>query len=92
MHIDQLALAKSSIKKKTHLICLRTCHTADFGQMWPENDTHDRPSNEVVMQWTITKCAKKMMHLVGGLCLTADFDQIRSKLCPYLRTLSHSGL
>ncbi len=26
--------------------------------------------------------AKKMMPLVGGLCLTADFDQIWSKLCP----------
>jgi hypothetical protein len=51
MHIDQLALAKSSIKRKT-------CHTADFGQVWPENDTHDQPSDEVVTQPTLAKCGK----------------------------------
>jgi hypothetical protein len=80
--MDQLALAKSSIKRKTHFIHLRTCHTADFGQMWPENDTHDWPSDEVVTQRTMAKCGKIMMPLVGGLCLTADFDQMWSKLCP----------
>jgi hypothetical protein len=47
----QLALAKSSIKKKT-------CHTADFGQVWPENDTHDWPSDKVVTQQTMAKCGK----------------------------------
>ncbi len=58
MHIDQLALAKSSIKKKTHFICLRMCHTADFVQVWPENDTHDWPSDKVVTQQTMAKCGK----------------------------------
>ncbi len=58
MHINQLALAKSSMKRKTRFICLRTCHIADFGQMWPENDTHDLPSDKVVMQWTMAKCGK----------------------------------
>ncbi len=58
MHIDLLALAKSSIKRKTHFICLRTCHTADFGQVWPENDTYDQPLDEVVMQRTMAKCGK----------------------------------
>ncbi len=58
MHINQLALAKSSIKRKTHIICLRTCHTADFGQVWPEKDTHDRPSDKVVTQRTMAKCGK----------------------------------
>ncbi len=75
-------LAKSSIKRETHLIFLRMCHTADFGQMWPENDTHDRPSDKVVMHQTMAKCGKKMMPLVQGLCLTADFDKMWSKLCP----------
>ncbi len=86
MHINHLALAKSSIKRKTHFICLRTCHTADFGQVCPENDTHDRPSDKkVVTQQTMAKCGKKTMTpLVGGLCLTADFDQMWSKLCPSL--------
>jgi hypothetical protein len=45
-------LAKSSIKRKT-------CHTADFGQVWPENDTHDWPTDEVVTQQTMAKCGKK---------------------------------
>jgi hypothetical protein len=41
--------------------------------------------------------AKKMMLLIGGLYLTADFDQMWSKLCPSLenfvmqRTLTKSG-
>jgi hypothetical protein len=52
--------------------------------MWPENDTHHWPSDEVVTQRTMAKCGKKMMPLVGGLCLTADFDQMWSKLCPSL--------
>ncbi len=91
-------MAKSSIKRKTHLIRLRTCHTSDFGQMWPENDTHDRPSDKVVTQRTMAKCGKKMMPLVRGLCLTADFDQMWSKLCPSLEdfvmqwTLTKCGL
>jgi hypothetical protein len=58
MHIDQLAMAKSSIKRKTHFICLKTCHTADFGQMWQENDTHDLPLAEIVTQQTMAKCGK----------------------------------
>jgi hypothetical protein len=60
------------------------CHTEDFSQMWPENDAHDWSSEELVMQWTLAKCCKKMMPLVGGLCLTADFDHMWSKLCPLL--------
>ncbi len=36
-----------------------TCHTADFGQVWRENDTHDRPTDEVVTQQTMAKCGKK---------------------------------
>jgi hypothetical protein len=51
MLINQLALAKSSIKKEM-------CHTLDFGQVWPENDTHDQPSDEVVTQRTMAKCGK----------------------------------
>ena len=30
----------------------------DFGQMWPENDTHDRSSDKVVTQQTMAKCGK----------------------------------
>jgi hypothetical protein len=56
--MDQLALAKSSIKRKTHFIHLRTCHIVDFGQVWPENDTHDWPSDKVVTQRTMAKCGK----------------------------------
>ena len=105
MHIDQLALAKSSIKRKT-------CHTADFGQVWPENDAHDRQSGKVVTQQTMAKCGKNNDAPRWRTLLTADFDQIRSKMCPSLedfvtqrtltkcgpkcapcwRTLSHSGL
>ena len=43
---------------------------------WPENDAHDWSSEELVTQQTLAKCGKKMMPLVGGLCLTADFDQM----------------
>ncbi len=82
MHIYQLVLAKSSIKRKTHFIRLRTCHTADFGQVWPENDTHDWPTNKVVTQQKMPNVAKTMVPLIRGLCLTADFDQTWSKLCP----------
>ncbi len=60
--------------------------------MWPENDTHDWSSDKVVTQRTTAKCGKKMMPIVGGLCLTADFGQMWSKLCPCWRTLSRSGL
>jgi hypothetical protein len=42
--------------------------------MWPENAAYDWSSEEVVMQWTLAKYGKKMMLLVGGLCLTVDFD------------------
>ncbi len=34
------------------------CRTADFGQVWPENDTHDWPSDKVVTQRTMVKCGK----------------------------------
>ncbi len=138
MHIDQLALTKSSMKRKTHFICLRMCHTADFGQMWPENDIHDRPLGKVVTQWTIAKCGKnekfsplsedfvwlrtstkrgpncaphwwtlscsglwpnvaQIVSLIGGLCRAANFDQMWTKLCPSLedfvtqRTLTKCG-
>jgi hypothetical protein len=50
--------------------------------MWPENDAHDWSSQEFVTHWTLAKCDKKMMPLVGRLCLTADSDQMLSKLCP----------
>ncbi len=90
MHINQLVLDKSSIKRKT-------CHTADFGQVWPEKYTHDWPSDKVVMQQTMAKCDKTMMPLVGGLCLIADFDQMWPEMCPSLedfvmqRTLTKYG-
>jgi hypothetical protein len=32
----------------------------------------------------LSRCGKKMMPLVGGLCLTTDFDQMGSKMCPSL--------
>jgi hypothetical protein len=59
MHINQLALAKSSVKRKTHFNCLRTCHTADLGQVRSENDTHDWQLDKVITQWTMAKCDKK---------------------------------
>jgi hypothetical protein len=34
------------------------------------------------MQQTMVKCGKKtVMPLIGGLCLTADFDQMWPKMC-----------
>ncbi len=110
-------MAKSGIKRKTHFLRLRTCYTVDFGQVWPENDTHDRPSDKVVTQRTIAKCGKnndapcwrtlshcrlqpnviQIVPLIGGLCHAADFDQMWSKLCPSLedfvtqRTLTKCG-
>ncbi len=142
MHIDQLVLAKSSIKRKTHFIRLRTshsglwssvarewypwlvigqsCHTADNGQMWQKNDAPCRrlcltadfnqmwsrlcPSfKDFVMQRTSTKCGPncaphwrtlsrsglwpnvaRIVPLIGGLCHTADFNQMWPKLCPLL--------
>jgi hypothetical protein len=65
--------------------------------MWPENDTHDWPSDKVVTQRTMAKCGKKMMPLVRGLCLSVDFNKMWSKLCPSLedfvtqRTLTKCG-
>ncbi len=44
-------MAKSSIKRKT-------CHTGDFGQVWPEHDTHDWPLDKVVTQQTMAKYGK----------------------------------
>ncbi len=44
----------SQIKRKR-----KTCHTVDFGQVWPENDTHDRPMDKVVTQQTMAKYGKK---------------------------------
>ncbi len=73
-----------SHKKENNALRWRTCHTVDFGQIRPENDTHDWSSDKVVMQRTMAKCGKKIMPLVRGLCLTADFDQVWSKLCPSL--------
>jgi hypothetical protein len=94
MHINQLALAKSSIKRKTHFICLRMRNTADFGQMWPENDTHDWPLGEVVTQWTVAKCGKNQKCCP----LSEDFDSLQTlanygpNCASYWRTLSCSGL
>jgi hypothetical protein len=34
------------------------------------------------MQQTLAKFGKNLMPLVGGLCLTVDFDQMWSKICP----------
>jgi hypothetical protein len=65
--------------------------------MWPENDAHDWSSDKRVTQQTLAKCGTKMMPLVGGLCLTADLDQMWSELCPSLedfvtqRTLTKCG-
>ncbi len=80
MHINQLALAKSSIKRRTHFICLRTCHTADFGQVWPYPWSAIGQSFHAVDNGQMWQ--KNIMPPVGGLCLTADFDQMWSKLCP----------
>jgi hypothetical protein len=57
MQTEQLVLAKFGVKRK-NAPCWRTCHTVDFGQMWPENDAHDLSSEERVTQWTLTKCGK----------------------------------
>jgi hypothetical protein len=72
------------LQKKNKCLRWRTCHTTDFGQMWPENDAHDWSSEELITQWTLAKYGIKMMPLVGGLCLTTDFGQMWSKLCPSL--------
>ncbi len=95
LHIKQLVLPKFCIKRKI-APRWRTCHTADFGQKWPENDARDWSLEELVTQQTLAKCGKKMMPLVRGLCLTADFNQMWSK-CPLLedfvlqRTLTKCG-
>jgi hypothetical protein len=68
----------------------RTCHAADFGQMWPENDAHDWSSEELVMQWTLAKCGKKMMPLVGGLSLTADLGPNVVLIVPLVGGLCHA--
>ncbi len=75
LHIKQLGLAKFGIKRKI-APRQRMCHAADFGQIYS--------LEELVTQRTWAKCGKKMIPLVGGLCLTADFDQMWSKLCPLL--------
>ncbi len=80
-HIKQLVLPKFGIKRK-FAPCWRTYHAAVIGQMWPEIDVPHR--RKLVMQRTLAKCGKIMMLLIGGLCLTADFDQMWSKICPSL--------
>ena len=42
-------------------------------------------SEDFVSSRTSTKCGQKNAPLIGGLCLAADFDQMRSKkMCPSL--------
>jgi hypothetical protein len=51
----------------------------------PENDAYDWPTDKVVTQQTLVKIGKKtVMPLVGGLCLTADFNQMWPEKCPSL--------
>jgi hypothetical protein len=75
MHIDQLALAKSSIKSKR--VTQRTL--VKYGQKMIPMIGH-RTKLSRSGQWP--NVAKTMMPLVGGLCLTADFNQMWPKLCP----------
>jgi hypothetical protein len=50
-------------------------------------------SEDCVTQRTPIKCGPKKLPPVGGLCHTADFDQMWSKeIAPHRRTLSHSRL
>jgi hypothetical protein len=60
------------------------CHAVDFSQMWPETDAHHWLLKELVTQRILARCGKKLMPFVGGISLTADFDQMWSKMCPLL--------
>jgi hypothetical protein len=76
------------------------CHAADFNQMWPElcpsledfvtqrTSTKCGP-NCAPRQRTLSRSGLQPnvvqnVPLIGGLCLTADFNQMWSKLCPSL--------
>ncbi len=57
--------------------------------MWPENDAHDWSSEMLMIgHWRNLSHSQhwpnwqKMTPLIGGLCLTVDFNQMWSKLCP----------
>jgi hypothetical protein len=98
MHTNQLALAKSSIKKE------KTFHLSEeHVTQWtlvkcgqkkiPMIDHWMKLSRSG--QWP--NVAKTIMPLIGGHCLTADFDQMWPKMCPSLedfvmqRTLTKCG-
>ncbi len=100
LHIKQLVLPKFGIKRK-FAPCGRTCHAADIGQMWPENDAHHQRNlsrsghwpnvakNDARHRRTLSHCGLlpdgvQNVPLVGGLCLTVDFYQMWSKMCPSL--------
>ncbi len=89
------------------------CHAADFNQMWPkmcpslEDFVTQRTLTECgpncAPHWrTLSRSGLQpnvvqIVPLVGGLCLTADFDQMWPELCPSLedfvmqRTLTKCG-
>ena len=85
------------------------CHTADFDQMWSKNcpSLEDfvaqrtstkcgpkiAPRRRTLSHSGLRPNVVPKLPLVGGLCHTADFDQMWSKKLPLVRrTLSHSGL
>ncbi len=86
MHINKLALAKSSMKRKT-------CHTADFGRVWPE-----KWYPWLAIGWSCHAADNCQMWQKQWCPLSDDFVLLRTltkcgpKCAPYWRTLSRSGL
>ncbi len=61
------------------LFIKRTCHAVDIDRMWGKNDA---PCRRTLSHCRLWPNVVQIVPLVGGLCLTADFNQMWSKLCP----------
>ncbi len=87
MHIDQLALAKSSIKRK----CVTQQTLVKCGQKMIPMIGH-RAKLSRSGQWP--NMAKTMMPLIGGLCSCSlrSLTKCGPKCAPHWKTLSCSGL
>jgi hypothetical protein len=83
------------------------CLTADFGQMWSklcpssedfvtqrtltECGSNCAPCRRTLSCSALRPNVVQNVPLVGGLCLTADFDQKWSKHMPLVRGLCHTA-
>ncbi len=60
------------------LVIRGTCHAVDIGQMWQKNDV---PCWRTLFHCRLWSNVVQNVPLIGGHYLSADFDQMWSKMC-----------